>query len=59
MLFEIFKPLRYLKVLLILLQNDYLFFQMDFLSVKSTFKPLKRDPKQTIKNTFFINRVFR
>jgi hypothetical protein len=34
-------------VLLIFLPNDYIFFQTGFLSIKSTFKPLKRNPKHT------------
>ena len=44
----IFRLLRLLKVLLIFLPNDYLFFQKGFLSVKSTFKSLKRNPKQAL-----------
>jgi hypothetical protein len=44
----IFRLLRPLKVLLIFLPKDYPFFQTCFLSVKSTFKPLKHNLKQAL-----------
>jgi hypothetical protein len=38
-----------LKALLIFLPNEYFFFlQTNFLNVKSTFRPLKRNPKWTL-----------
>ena len=46
----IFRFFRPLKVLFnFFLPNEYFFIQMDFLSVKSTFKPLKRNPKHALK----------
>ena len=38
-----------LKMLLIFLLNEYFFLQTGFLSVKSTFKPLKHNPKQALR----------
>jgi hypothetical protein len=38
-----------LKTLLIFLPNKYFFLQTSFFSVKSTFKPLKRNPKHALK----------
>jgi hypothetical protein len=45
-IFRLFGPL---KALLIFLPNDYFFLQMGFLSIKSTFKPPKRNPKQALR----------
>jgi hypothetical protein len=47
----IFRLFEHLKVLLIFLSNKYFFLEMDFLSVKSTFRLLKRNPKQALKMT--------
>jgi hypothetical protein len=45
-IFRLFGPL---KALFNFFTNEYFFIQMDFLSVKSTFRPFKHNPKHALK----------
>jgi hypothetical protein len=54
--FAIFRFFRFLKAFLIFFSKQVFFFQMDFLSVKNTFKPLKHNLKQI---DLYINNILK